>query len=74
MKRNQCPHAIRPVSSHGYDFLIHCPACNTWWRLYKTAHTEGDWTEYQQHCQRLTWIKLHTTYRNEYKHWKAVHA
>ena len=41
---------------------------------HKTAYTEGDWSEIQLHRQRLTWLKLHTTYRPEYKHWKVVHA
>jgi hypothetical protein len=50
--------------------IARCPDCGLWWRV--KFHGARDWTDCYVEWKQVGWLRLHTQYRNEYKHWKAT--
>jgi hypothetical protein len=46
-----------------------CPDCGQWWRV--KFQGSRDWDDCYVEWHHIGWLRLHTRYRAQYKHWKG---
>ena len=70
MSKSAIQRCSLPQASKFGGHVARCPDCGQWWR--ERFHGSAYFDDCYSSWERIGWLRLHTQYRAQYKHWKEA--